>query len=360
MADIHAHIANFASKNEELLGVLERTDYAEAALKQQEVYVKDLENELTKLVQQIRTYEQKTKVEKAEFEKYRDSNIKRFAYKLGGTKGKEKFQSRSEKEEKEYYEALEQERGAKDRKDSLDHALKEAVSNRDNYKQDSDTHIGAQTELDNLYNMVFAGPTPSFPQEDQLEWQFTQARERYNNVEQAYRANWQACDIFNEARKRIHLATQYMDEARSASQWDMFGGGAMADMAERNALSRAESEASQVQGLVSQALRVYPDGVKDIPGFHISHGSIMSDMMFDNIFTDMAFHDKIKASQTRILQVQHNVEGQFAGLNQQLAGKKAELDAVQAELGNARKQLQDMRSQIFTQVGSQQPPPYQV
>lgn len=360
MTDIQSYIANFAPKNEELLGVLRQTDYAEAALKQQEVYIKDLERELTQLVTNIQQLEWKTKIEKAEFEKYRDSNIKRFAYKLGGSKGKDKFQNRTAKEEKEYYEALEQEHGARDRKESVSHALKEGIANRDTYKRDNDTHIRAQTDLDNLYNMVFAGPTPAYPQEDQSEWTYSQAREHFNRIEQGYRANWQACDIFNEARKRIHLATQYMDEARSASQWDMFGGGAMADIAERNALSRAESEASQVKGLVSQAARVYPEGVQDIPAFDIAHGHIMSDMMFDNIFTDMAFHDKIKASQAQILNVQQNIEGQFATLDQHLAGRRDELDTAQAELTNARKQLQDMRSQIFIQVGGQQPPPYQV
>lgn len=359
MTDIQSNIAKFAPKNEELLETLRKTDYAEASLKQQEVYVRDLENELAQLARAIAKYELQTKIEKAEFEKYRDSNIKRFAYKLGGSKGKDKFQSKTEKEEKEYYEALEKERGAKDRKESLDTALKEGKDSRETYKRDNETHARAQQELDNLYNMIFAGPTPSHPQEDESEWKFTQAREHFNKVEQDYRANSQACDIFNEARRKIHIATQHMDEARSASQWDMLGGGVMADMAERNALSRAESEASQVKNLISQAARVYPGGVKDIPGFEIAQGSIMSDMIFDNIFTDMAFHDKIKASQEQILNVQRNIEGQFADLNQQLAGKKHALDAAQGQLTDARKGLQDLRSQIFAEVSGQKPPAYE-
>lgn len=360
MADIQSSIVNFVPKNDELLGVLRQTDYAEAALKQQEVYVKDLENELTKLVTQIREYERTTQIEKSEFEKYRDSNVKRFAYKLGGSRGKDKFQSRTEKEEREYYEALEKEQGAKDRKVSLDSALKEGIAYRDTYKRDSDTHVQAQTELDNLYNMLFAGPTPSFPQEDQSEWQFTQARERFNGIEQNYRAHWQACDLLDQAKKRIHYATVHMNEARSMSQWDMFGGGAMADMAERNALSKASSEATQVQSLVDQAARVLPGAIHELPPFKISQGNLMSDMMFDNIFTDMAFHDKIKDSQAQILRVQQNIEEQFVSLNQQLDGRKLELDGAQSELTNARRQLQDMRSQIFLQVGGQQPPPYQM
>lgn len=359
MTDVHTSIVNSASKSEELLSTLHGTDYAEAALIQQQTYVQDLQNELSQLAKSICDLESKTKIEKAEFEKYRDSNIKRFAYKLGGSKGKDKFQTRTEKEEKEYYEALEQERAAKDRKDSLDAAMKESVARRDTYKRDSDIHSRAQKDLDDLYNTVFSGPTPSFPDEDRSEWQFTQARERFNAVEQRYRAIWQACDIFNEARKHIATACRHMDDARTASQFDMFSKGVMADMAERNALGRAESEASQVKSLVSQAARVYPEGVQNIPHFDIAQGHLMSDMMFDNVFTDLAFHDKIKQSQEQVLQAQQNVESQFDNLNQHLASQKQELDTAQNALTTARKQLQDMRTQIFSQVSGKQPPPYQ-
>lgn len=359
MADIQASIANFAPRVEELLGTLRQTDYAEAALKQQKAYVKDLESELSQLQGQIYLLESKTLIEKAEFEKYRDSNLKRFAYKLGGSKGKDKFQTRTDKEEKEYYEALEQERDAKNRIQSIDLALKEGIGPCDIYQRDNDAHIGAQKELDDLYNMLFAGPTPQFPQEDRSEWQFTQARERFNAIEGRYRAVQQACDMFSEARKHIAFAARHIGDARSASTWDKYGGGTIADMAERDALNLADSEVSQTMALIAQAARVCPDGVQDIPQIQISHGHIWSDMVFDNYFTDSAFHEKIKTSQQQILAAQQSIEMQTQSLSQRLAGQKSERDSAQSDLTSARKHLQDMRTQIFSQLGGQQPPPYQ-
>ena len=87
----------------------------------------------------------------------------------------------------------------------------------------------------------------------------------------------------------------------------------MADMMERNALVNAQANASHVEMLVSQAIRasprVQPVGRVDIargyrrfliqlstffiltPAFSFP-SSIMSDVFFDNIFTDLAFHSK--------------------------------------------------------------------
>ena len=89
----------------------------------------------------------------------------------------------------------------------------------------------------------------------------------------------------------------------------------MADMMERNALVNAQGNASQVEILVSQAMRASPPprGVQPIGRLDIARGfvascilflfpflliptlsfpysSLLSDVFFDNIFTDMAFH----------------------------------------------------------------------
>jgi hypothetical protein len=84
----------------------------------------------------------------------------------------------------------------------------------------------------------------------------------------------------------------------------------MADMMERNALVNAQGNASQVEILVNQAMRASPPprGVQPIGRIDIArgfvaififiyivlisfpHSSLLSDVFFDNIFTDMAFH----------------------------------------------------------------------
>ena len=86
----------------------------------------------------------------------------------------------------------------------------------------------------------------------------------------------------------------------------------MADMMERNALVNAQGNASQVEMLVSQATRASPQ-VQPIGRIDIARGSVafsscflllisasyflsslISDVFFDNIFTDMAFHSNYR------------------------------------------------------------------
>ena len=88
----------------------------------------------------------------------------------------------------------------------------------------------------------------------------------------------------------------------------------MADMMERNALVNAQGNASQVEMLVSQATRASPQ-VQPIGRIDIARGSVafsscflllisasyflsslISDVFFDNIFTDMAFHSNYRFS----------------------------------------------------------------
>jgi hypothetical protein len=84
---------------------------------------------------------------------------------------------------------------------------------------------------------------------------------------------------------------------------------------ERNALTQAQMSASRADSLVEQAVRISPRvrhvGRVNIPAGYIcslaflvravvTHKfpcrSIISDVFFDNIFTDMAFHGKSKSS----------------------------------------------------------------
>jgi hypothetical protein len=87
--------------------------------------------------------------------------------------------------------------------------------------------------------------------------------------------------------------------------------GRMSDMMERNALSMAEGLSLQVETFVQQAILTSPS-VKPIGKINIAHGcvtcpsfsssllcyvltyldcsSILSDIIFDNVFSDIAFH----------------------------------------------------------------------
>ncbi|KAJ7622981.1 hypothetical protein B0H17DRAFT_1289482 [Mycena rosella] len=67
------------------------------------------------------------------------------------------------------------------------------------------------------------------------------------------------------------------------------------------------AEVKTVTAMYVQQAMLAPPYVKLIGQINVVHGSIMSDVILDNIFTDMAFHDKIKDSQRNVEAVQLNV-----------------------------------------------------
>lgn len=82
----------------------------------------------------------------------------------------------------------------------------------------------------------------------------------------------------------------------------------------------------------------------------------MSDIIFDNIFSDMAFHDKIKASQVDVNNFAVRLNGEVQAAKQRQAMAKGELDRAANDLGQARKELERVRTETFEKVASGLPP----
>jgi hypothetical protein len=102
MTTILDQINNAAPRNRELLQILSDTDHAPPALEQQKRYIDDLNTQLSQVQSRLKALETTRDKELKDHEKYRDSVMKRFAYKATGQK--DKFAAKAEKEEKEYFE----------------------------------------------------------------------------------------------------------------------------------------------------------------------------------------------------------------------------------------------------------------
>lgn len=101
MALITEKLQSAAPHNERLLDILTQTDNAPLALEQQKRYITDLDGQLRDVSKQISTLKNEKEKEQKDHEKYRDSVMKRWAYKVTGNQ--EKFAAKAEKEEKEYF-----------------------------------------------------------------------------------------------------------------------------------------------------------------------------------------------------------------------------------------------------------------
>lgn len=279
-----------ASKNAELLQRLNQTAHASSASQQYQAYLDDLDREIENCNSEIKQLEAKTTAELSDHKKYADSTMRRFMHRAVGRK--ERFAEKASKEEREYVEALAAENQAKSRREEWIKDRDEARKERAEFEHTDRIHKNLQAELDALYDSIFEGPSPDFPGEDEKELALRQASDAFNRVKGKHEAEIQAVKCLTDATRFMSQALFSLDDARSHSRIDMLGGGTLTDMMERDALSRAQTATDKAKMLVSQAQRLSPD-VQSLGDTNIPHGHVMSDIMFDNIFSDRAQHDRI-------------------------------------------------------------------
>ena len=341
---VRAKIHAAAARNTELLATLKQTDYALPALAQHNAHIAELEREIKSLEKQIAKLETNRKDEHKEHVKYRDSVMKRFAYKVA--RKTERFEEKASKEERDYFEALQAEQNAKETRGSLAHQLSQAHEIRQQLEATAAQHRQAQKDLDTLYDGIFQGHTPGFPEEDLCEKESEVALSTYHVTRMQVQAEDQVVKTLGLAVVKMKAAMTHLDDARHHSRMDMFGGGTLSDMMERSALQKGEQCSMEAQMLIMQAQKLSPH-VKDVPRPTIAQGNLMSDVFFDNLYSDMAFHDKIRQSQVDVQQCAKRMAEETEQAKLRLEQLNAKLHGEEKRLEQARAALQKAREDAF-------------
>lgn len=368
MSHLSQSLINAATRNRELLAVLAETDYAAKTLQQNASYVADLEPQLKTTEKEIHRLHAITEGERKDHVKYRDSTFKRYAHKLGGSKGQAKFVSKSEKEEREFLAAWQKEREAEERKAELRRALNTADEERQRLEGQKTRNDSAQRDLDQLYASIFSGPTPELPGEDQLETAVNYAKQHLEQVQSQYNSDTGALEALRRVEARMNKAAASMQDALQSSRFDMMGGGTFADMMERDALSQAAVAVSESLRHMDEARRLQP-AITHLREVHVDMGHMVSDVMFDNIFSDMAQHDRIHATNNELMQAMAQLKEQISLQLQRVQSAKVALGQARASMEEARVELQNIRAEAFERVaaggvdggsgdGVAAPPPY--
>jgi chromosome segregation ATPase len=340
-------ILSAAARNDDLIRILGETDYAPSALRQTTVYVKELQSQIAAEEKNVKVLGYKLQKEQSEHEAYRDSRMKRLAYKMSGQK--EKFAAKAEKEEREYHDALQAKFQAERKLETLKRSLDESQASKDEYEKVNARHESAQVELDALYDSIFSGSTPDFPQEDAAEGIVNQAQNVYNVISGKLNAETQVVKLLSDADKKMNIALQDMRDALSASRMDMWGGGSLlTHIAERDSLSRAQSQASNAEMLVDMARNTQP--LIQPVRIEIAQPNFVSNVLFDNIITDLVLHDQIKASKMDLERAHASILSQLQAAQERVKALKSEARRVDQDLQAARRHLRKTRQEAFERV----------
>lgn len=348
---IEEHIQAATAKNAALLHTLASTDYARPSLTQQVTYITELEQQLSALSKRLTELDRRRERDLKDHVKYRDSVFRRFTYKATGRR--EKFDEKAEVEEKEYFEGMQESNTKSEEKRQLEQLLVEAKERKGELETDAKRHEEAQVELDGLYDSIFSGPNPQakYPEEDRLEREAESVLSEYEAQRQQLEGETRALKLLNDARGEINMSLQHLSTARGYSTWDMWGGGTMVDMMERNELSSADRRWSACKMHFAEAQRASAH-VTPLPGVRVAAGSLMSDVFFDSIFTDMAFHEKIKQSEAEMRRAADALMQNVLLAEQRVKEGKSSAQHLGARLEKARVDLQSRRTEIFRMVAA--------
>ncbi|KAI5272094.1 hypothetical protein E4T47_04635 [Aureobasidium subglaciale] len=352
-----ASLQQAAGRNQELLAILSQTDNAPAALKQNSTYITDLEEQKAKTKQEIQRLHRITEDERKDHVKYEKSTFTRYMHKMTGRETR--FVDKAGKEEKEFMEAWQKERDTQESHAELTRALATAQQEQQRLQGEAARHDQAQSELDRLYSSIFDGPTPEIPGEDQLESSLQNNKQWADNTAQHQNLQRRAAEALNAALQCLDHASRDMGDALDMSRWDMWGGGTFTDMMERDALSKAQVGVSESLRHMDEARRCQP-GIPPLANINIDNGHMISDVLFDNIFTDMAQHDRIKSSAAQLQQAVQQCR-ELLEKQKRTYHEAANQSAQAAEATNAsRLELQRIRAEAFERLaGHGAPPPFQ-
>ena len=344
---IETQVQKASAANAHLLQVLSETDDAPSALAEHSRYIAELKQQVEKSGEKLQQLDNKRVTQLKDHERYRDSHARRFLYKAAGKK--DRFAEKAEKEEREYFDVLQDLRQQTTLHENLKTQLSDAEDTKPGLVEESQRHAQAQYDLDALYNSIFRGPTPQFPREDACETDVENKSQLYQQSRGAYEAEKTAIRHLTQGMAVMKQALYEMDRSLSYSRMDMFGGGTMTDMMERNHLSKAQQQMMEANSLVMRAQLASPH-VVDLPEVNINQGHIMRDVFFDNIFTDMAFHDEIKRARAEVVTCARAMDTQLVKAKERHDAQGKELQGQEMHLAEARKVLQETRREAFEQV----------
>jgi uncharacterized coiled-coil protein SlyX len=353
MTSVHEKILSAIPENARLLKSLEETDYAVSAVQQSSAYIEELSKGLSQEQENLKKCSKTVASEYADHKKYRDSHMKRLAYKFGGKK--EKFAEDASKEEKEWLEAVQKELGCKRNVEQLESKLSEAKATNAELSEIVKTHWQTKSQLDALYQPIFDGPTPEIPGEDEKEQQMNQAEQAFHNAQLCLSNEVQARKVLLDADKFLSLAYKDLESAMSAANADVLGfGGSFADMQKHSMLTKAQGNVSHVEFLMDQARNLQP-AIQSIGKLDVAEMHFMTDVVFDNIFSDLSARDRINASMSAVYKAKKSLAQQLHAADQRLKTFEWECSQAHEAFNGKREELQKFRARAIETMANSAP-----
>jgi hypothetical protein len=202
-------VLSSASKNSELLNRISSTSEAPALLHGHNIHQDRVSTALAEQDTLLASLKSDVDTLARSSHKLRDSRFRRLYHRA--TRMLDTFEARAADEEKRYFAALAERSRAEERRAALAAELAQAESERLPLEKAAKEHEDAHVAIDELYERLFAGPTPGFGQEDQKEGAFYAARDRNEGTKQKIVSARRALRV-------LESTVRYLDRAESCAE----------------------------------------------------------------------------------------------------------------------------------------------
>ncbi|KZV95110.1 hypothetical protein EXIGLDRAFT_834494 [Exidia glandulosa HHB12029] len=350
--------ATFAHQHAHVLRQIAEVDYAPAALEQAIERTRKIVLDVQATGKRLKELRDKTQEERAEHLDLQDSVGRKWMHKLTG-RGDE-FDEKAAKEEREYLDALEQEKRTQTVYEKLEADWAVARNEESDLRRVCKERDDLLEQLDDLYKAVFDGPTPSFPQEDNLEGMLRKAQEENDRARAQFIYYQHLATLLSDALGKVQQMGNTMTFALDNSINDIFGVGeyylnmhgerveravGLHDRAKAEKLRTVSRLAGEVVALLAQAQQYDPI----IPQLGLMNTPLPSgwDMYGDNVISDVMMHERIKDAQPVIASYYADLEPYVSPAVQRAAVEEQHAAAAAEALNKARRDLYDFRAGAF-------------
>jgi chromosome segregation ATPase len=341
-----------ATRHLDLLEILADTEHAEESLRLQKEYVSGLKRELASIQSRIEIAEMNCSFRRLEYDQHRKSVSARLS-RLSSS-GIEPPDLMS-KPEQELIAAKQKLQRALDSRENVNRLLAQASAAESEYQSLTERNEAARQRLEELYEAIFEGPTPGFPEED--------------SAERDYQTISKLCDEARRRAESVEMAIVSLEKARSELE-KALGNNASTkspvrkvffNRSERNNVGLSDASIARVQVYVSQAGRLAPvSSISSwgLPPMKLEDGdSITPECFHDDIFGDPAFADKLKQSRPHIRSVANALVGRLDAVRKVYDSLKEQLGRRESETDKARERLQDERRKAIEATRNLDRPP---
>jgi len=216
--------------------------------------------------------------------------------------------------------------------------------------QAKNTNERAKQDLNGLLEQLFAGPTPSYPTEDEYEQNLAAARGRLDNIQVLAKREQYITNNLQKAHRCLLAAIGELQSSLQMNTFDMFSRGGYADWAVHSSLANARNLAAKAQFLISEVRRLDP-AIPHIGDINIQQDNLVFNIVFDNIFTDLRMRQLIQESYAKVqratLILQNTILPEIVN---RLRGVQAQIESCQTEIRRLEQMTWNERVRIIMEV----------